>query len=374
MTLLFYTVIDALAVILLYVQEKWYNGRNYGFTLNPFFVKKSDIFRVLSFILLVCVIIFRDSVGNDYEAYALVYLDIVRENLSDMEIAWLSPGFIFICSLLGYIAPNNYYFMFGVFGFFSVYYLYKSISKMSVSSYQSLYLFVCFCLYYQLFNQFRQMLAVVIALYALSYLMEERKIYFSIYVIIASLFHPSAIVFFILLLAGKRQFNCMILFLYLMVAVLGYLFFDNVMLFFKEQSHYGAVYVGWTIYDVDYKASVIVNTFIRVFILLVCMLVYKTTTQRASYTKYLYNVAWICTVIQIFTLQSYLFGRVTTYFFVPYIILLPEVLKTYEIKLGKYGICARIFFFICFAIYHYGYYLLGGASGSGYDEYRLIDF
>ena len=40
MTLLFYTVIDALAVILLYLQEKWYNGRNYGFTLNPFFVKK----------------------------------------------------------------------------------------------------------------------------------------------------------------------------------------------------------------------------------------------------------------------------------------------------------------------------------------------
>ena len=81
MTLLFYTVIDALAVILLYLQEKWYNGRNYGFTLNPFFVKKSDIFRVLSFILLVCVIIFRDSVGADYDSYAQIYLDIVCQIL-----------------------------------------------------------------------------------------------------------------------------------------------------------------------------------------------------------------------------------------------------------------------------------------------------
>ena len=109
MTLLFYTVIDALAIILLYMQEKWYNGRNYGFTLNPFFVKKNDIFRVLSFILLVCVIIFRDSVGADYDSYAQIYLDIVRNNLLDIEITWLSPGFRFICVLLGNIAPNNYH-------------------------------------------------------------------------------------------------------------------------------------------------------------------------------------------------------------------------------------------------------------------------
>ena len=103
------------------------------------------------------------------------------------------------------------------------------------------------------------------------------------------------------------------------------------------------------------------------------MLVYKETVTRANYTKYLYNAAWICTITQIFTLQSYVFGRVTTYFFVPYIILLPEVLKTYEKIFGKYGLFAKILFFISFAIYHYVYYMLGGATGSGYDEYNFID-
>ena len=111
MTLLFYTVIDIFSVLFLYIQEKCSLKRE-EFSLNPFFVSKNDFFSILSVLLLTAVIIFRDSVGNDYEAYALVYLDIVRENLSDMEIAWLSPVFIFICSLLGYIAPNNYYFMF----------------------------------------------------------------------------------------------------------------------------------------------------------------------------------------------------------------------------------------------------------------------
>lgn len=373
MTLLFYTVIDALAVILLYLQEKWYNGRIYGFTLNPFFCKKSDIFRVLSFILLVCVIIFRDSVGTDYDSYAQIYLDIVRNNLLDIEITWLSPGFRFICVLLGNIAPNNYYLMFGIFGFFSVYYLYKSIYKMSVSPYQSLYLFICFCLYYQFFNQFRQMLAIVITLYALSYLLEGKRILFSVYVLISAMLHSSSAVFFVLLFVGKRHLNYTALFIYVMVAVLGCLYFDSFMLLLKDQISYGAIYIGWAEYDTVYNTSVIINTFVRILILTICMLVYKETVTRANYTKYLYNAAWICTIIQIFTLQSYVFGRVTTYFFVPYIILLPEVLKTYENKFGKYGLFAKILFFISFAIYHYVYYMLGGATGGGYDEYNFID-
>lgn len=374
MTLLFYTVIDALAVILLYVQEKWYNGRNYGFTLNPFFVKKSDIFRVLSFILLVCVIIFRDSVGADYDSYAQIYLDIVRNNLLDIEITWLSPGFRFICVLLGNIAPNNYHIMFGIFGFFSVYYLYKSIYKMSVSPYQSLYLFICFCLYYQFFNQFRQMLAIVITLYALSYLLEGKRILFSVYVLISAMLHSSSAVFFVLLFVGKRYLNYTALFIYVMVAVLGCLYFDSFMLLLKDQISYGAIYIGWAKYDTAYNTSVVINTFVRILILTICMLVYKETVTRVNYTKYLYNAAWICTIIQIFTLQSYLFGRVTTYFFVPYIILLPEVLKTYKNKFGKYGLFAKILFFISFAIYHYVYYMLGGASGGGYDVYNIIVF
>lgn len=53
--------------------------------------------------------------------------------------------------------------------------------------------------------------------------------------------------------------------------------------------------------------------------------------------------------------------------------LLPEVLKTYENKFGEYGIFVKLLFFICFTLYHYVYYLLGGTTGSGYDEYNFID-
>lgn len=374
MTLLFYTVIDILSVVFLYFQEKFNNGRRLHFTFNPFCVNKSDMFGIISYLLLVCVIIFRDGVGTDYSSYASIYLDIAKENLLDIERAWLAPGFLFICRILGYIDPMNYYLMFAFFGILSISYIYKSIYTMSSSIYLSLYLFLCSCLYYQMFNQFRQMLAISITLYALSYLLERKRGMFSFYVFLATMIHQSAVVFYILLVVRDIKFSYKLFGVYAIISILGFFYFDNLMMLIKDESNYGAVYVGSTLYDVAYSGSVIVNTFVRIFILLLCMLVYNDTVNRAKYTVYLYNVAWICTVIQIFTLQSYLFGRVTTYFFVPYIILLPEVLKTYEIKLGKYGICARIFFFICFAIYHYGYYLLGGASGSGYDEYKLIDF
>ena len=371
MTLLFYTVIDIMSVIFLYIQEKILKRKK--FSLNPFYVDKRDIFGMVSFLLLVFVIVFRDNVGKDYALYVNAYLDIVHDNLSDMEYTWLSPGFILICDFIGSIASNNYYFMFGIFGFFSVYYLYRSICKMSVSAYQSLYLFICFCLYYQFFNQFRQMLAVVITLYALSYLVEHKRGYFSFYVFIATMIHSSSAVFFILWLIEKMCFNYKTFFLYVIVVVLGCVYFDNLMLFIQEQSSYGAIYIGWAIYDVAYGDSVVINTCVRLLLLLTCMIVYKDTVKRANYTECLYNVAWLCTILQIFTLQSYLFGRITTYFFLPYIILLPEVVKTYEIKFGKYGIFVKVIFFICFALYHYVYYLLGGATGSGYDEYNFID-
>lgn len=240
---------------------------------------------------------------------------------------------------------------------------------MSSSIYLSLYLFLCSCLYYQMFNQFRQMLAISITL---SYLLERKKGMFSFYVFLATMIHQSAVVFYILLVIRDIKFSYKLLGVYAIISILGFFYFDNLMMLIKDESNYGAVYVGSTLYDVAYSGSVIVNTFVRIFILLLCMLVYNDTVNRAKYTVYLYNVAWIYTVIQIFTLQSFLFGRVTTYFFLPYIVLLPEVLKTYEIKFGKYGIFARIFFFICFAIYHYVYYLFGGASAGGYNEYSVV--
>ena len=66
-----------------------------------------------------------------------------------------------------------------------------------------------------------------------------------------------------------------------------------------------------------------------------CLFFYKVTIKRNSKLRVFYHTALICTALQVLTLKSYLFGRVTTYFFMPYIFLLPEVMETIKVNFSS---------------------------------------
>lgn len=99
---------------------------------------------------------------------------ICSGTLLDGEITWLkqSPLFYLICVLCAKFG-GSYQLMFACVAFVTLYFIYAAIIRSSSDWVTSIYLYLCFCLYFQSFNQIRQMAAVAISLYALTWLQKD---------------------------------------------------------------------------------------------------------------------------------------------------------------------------------------------------------
>ena len=126
-------------------------------------------------------------------------------------------------------------------------------------------------------------------------------------------------------------------------------------------------YVGYigSIYD-NVQATSFYNLLVRVILLLISLYFYKPLKERMNIDLY-YHMIIICTIIQLLTIRSALFGRLTTYFFYAYFILLPYIVQN-GFKTKKNKIITIVVMGIGFTLYHYVYYTLGG----GYEYESLL--
>ena len=382
LTLMFYIFIDIIAVLFIalemhFQKKRIINDKN-DFSTNTFQTHSSKVFypfAFLSFFVLFSVSALRDNVGMDYQIYLGAFLDVNNNTLTETQKNWLSPGYRLLCKIVGLFGAENYILMFAVTAFITLSLFYIAICKLSNNWTMSIYLLICFCLYYQTFNQVRQMLAISITFYALTYLKENQVKKYILAIIIAALMHTSAIVMLVLIIVRKWEMNKKIIFLYLSGGIIAYIGFD-VIIYLLSFTNYGRTYLNWSKYNTSFELSSILNLIIRISFLIICLCYYKETVKRVPYTKILYNEVVICTILQLLTLKSYLFGRVTTYFFVPYIVLIPEVVITIKKSKNKlYQNLLTLAVYFLFAVYHCIYYFSpSGAYGSGYTEYHSLLF
>lgn len=310
----------------------------------------------------------RDHVGIDYGSYANVYL---RINSGEMDIFnnWISPGYWLICKFLGLLDPANYYLMFTVMAFITIYYLLKAIYSMSCNWYLSLAVFLTFCLYYQSFNQFRQLCAIAITTYSCYYLIHGRLKIFLLYVLLAMSIHKSAFIMAGLILVYKLNINWKTLLFYALSCVILNIGYDIFIVRFSALTSYGG-YIG-SQYDIAGRMSTYLNTAVRLTMIAGCLVFSKRTIERAPYTITFYNIALVCTVLQTLTMRTHIISRMTTYFYVPYIILVPEVLKTMESYFDKASArLIRLSVFILLFTYHYVYFF----SAERITEYSMLFF
>lgn len=371
-TILLYTLIDFIVLILIILSDRIgdYKKITMNFKGCELSVKISTLLFVIAGGLLVSFSAVRDGVGADYDVYKDAYLRVVTGNLSLVDEVWLGKGFIIICQAIGVIAPYSHRLMFGVIsaitiaGFFYV--IYKSFNR--CRSY-SVFLFLVFGLYYQTFNQIRQMLAISICIVAYYFLIKKRVGWFVVIVIIASLIHTSALIVFVILFTYKSTITWKKCLVYVMMAICGLYAFD-VIIEMLQGTTYGDIYIGSDVYDIQLKQSVVLNTFVRIVMMLFCFAFYRETIQRKPCVKVLFNMIILCTLFQVLTLQSYLFGRITTYFFIAYILLLPEIFKTVNDKfVYRDRILIKTFYIVGLLIYHYVYYASVSIT-AGYNEYQ----
>jgi hypothetical protein len=171
-------------------------------------------------------------VGTDTRTYTADF----RNNL-DIEYFIFNEDIEYGYQLLSYIILNfthNYFWLFFISSIIvvgSYLYIFKKISK---DYFLSIYIFITFGFYTFYFNGLRQGLAMAITIWAIPYLIERKIFNFSLWIVVASFFHKSALIMFVMYfminLKVKIEYKLIAIFLgsfFLSSLVIEYLASEN---------------------------------------------------------------------------------------------------------------------------------------------------
>lgn len=368
-TEIIYIVCEILSVLFMAIAQNSYN-KTEEIGTKKLVIRKSSIFFVLSVLPFAILFWCRGiSVGADYQNYTNIYQKIANDTLIGREADWIGIGFQLICRFLSIFCGNNFYLAFAIVNTVTLVLLYKTIWQNSKNPTLALFVLLSFCLHFQIFNQFRQMLAIAITFFAVKYLKSENFIKYSICIIIAALIHNTAIVLLPCYFICHNKLNKRMIIFYvlaLLVCTFGFSIIESLL----SGTYYGQMYFGGK-YDIQTDSS-IMNLIVRIMMLIIVLLFYKKVIKHDETNVILYNMVIICTIAQIVATQSYIFARLTTYFYIYYVLLIPEVMKV-AIKKGISKQIANMIIIIILIVYQFVYYnSSSGAIGGGYDEYRTI--
>lgn len=361
-TIGFYCIIFFYSILNMYIAVKLKKNNNKIYYFFLFF----------SYFPLWLLIIFRNSsVGTDYISVGENYTRIINNSINIKKYNWFGNGLNIICKILGTLFGSNAFVFYFFIGTLTIIFLYKFLLNNCEYPTLSLSLFIVLGMYLQSFNQSRQILALVIILYASKYIKEKNIIKYVICILIAFIFHQSAIIFIPCYLLSKckekKQMKIIYVCMFLLI-IFGSTLFEKIISTTKY-----AIYFT-TQYNISNVKTSYLNLIVRIILMFFCLMFYSENKKNEIY-NFSYHMIIICTLLQIVTLKYYFIARLTTYFFAFYIILLPkcidELLKKIKSKSKKITCFLAIVIFMCSYFYVY-YKAPSGALNSGYSKYGFI--
>ncbi|NMA73042.1 MAG: EpsG family protein, partial [Bacteroidales bacterium] len=132
----------------------------------------------------------RYNVGRDFANYLREFNFLLYGRVSWIDF---EPGYRLLSSAIALFTTNAQY-LFLVTSFITLWFVFKAIDKHSESFYLSLFLFVAMYFYFNSFNEVRHYMAVSISFYGTRYLAKRDFTKYAITIVIASLFHYSALI------------------------------------------------------------------------------------------------------------------------------------------------------------------------------------
>ncbi|WP_074563494.1 EpsG family protein [Streptococcus equinus] len=328
--------------------------------------KYNKAFLVISSLFLILIVGFRSlDTGTDTYRYAEALNRYVAGYVTQSDKIWLGKGYFFIFYIIKYLFGSSYVIFNLLIAFLTIYFLYRVILKESQDPLLSLFLFFATCLFLQMLNQSRQLLAIVLVLYSYSFVKEKKLIKYVLVITIAGLIHSSALIMLPFYYLGNLKINKKTILSYMLVVLLilfGFPFIERMM----SYTTYGQVYVVNN-YMTESQSSSFLNLAVR-FLLLLFILFLKEKDELKN-NSYFFNMAIWTLLTQLITTKIYIFGRITTYFFVYYLLSIPYVLeglKNRNNKLFYYFVTVLIF-----TAYYIVYYKKVSIS-SGYSIYNFF--
>lgn len=299
------------------------------------------------------------SVGVDTMQYIKAYTLIKNIPWSEYGTLWYEWGFFALCKVLNYITsdPQILILVSSIFIMSSVgRFIYKNSSNVVISS----FLFLTLNLYFNYMNIMRQAIAISIILIGYEYLKENKLIKYSAIVILASLFHQSALCCLVLIIFKKIRYNKIIMIGWGIISSIAFIFWK---VFYEISVTFLSKYEGYSqgIFGVSNYFGAIFEFAVNIFILLFGLLVFKISNKGFNrvkligdieYEKKIELLAWIVSSVVFFsiiTIRINIFNRITSYFLIFTIVWLAEAIEIIKFKneklLYKYAIIFFTFWY-----------------------------
>ncbi len=298
-------------------------------------LSKLAIKDTLIFIILFLFSALRFDVGYDYSTYYNVI------NYQD-EGNYFRFGSI--DKLLIDIARDIsfYQFYFIITSFFTLYLISTTVKKYSDNYFLSILIFITIPIFYLMsFSIIRQFLAIAIVFYAIRFIINRNLFKFIIFVLIASLFHYSALIslpmYFLYRVKFTKIFSLIIIFLSIFISP----FLSKILiLYFPYYSNY--------FNNASHGKSLLYFLF---FILIFIFMHYKYIKDYR--TSFYFNVYTIGISLYIMFIQLGDVGiRISYYYLIFLIFLIPSILKIYKVKQAYF-----IMIILTLFIYIFNFYL-----------------
>lgn len=305
-------------------------------------LRKRRIYLILVFLILFFISAFRSvNIGNDTLSYAIMFQRFGKaDNIFTLDTN-IEIGYIVLNKIL-YSISSNPQILFIFTSLFILVTQLRFINKNSNMVWLSVYLFINLRLFYFTLSGLRQSIAMSIILLSYNFIKSKKPIKFFITVVIASLFHSSALVFLIIYPISKIKFSKKIIILEFIVGIFVYIGFDYIinlgLKFFPKYSPYlTSVY-----FDGDVRLASILNLLVISVILILGLITkYHQNIEENHYineigannkfTKYdehnlHMHIILIATIFSLIALRASLIDRFGTYFFMFSIIFIPRVI------------------------------------------------
>ncbi|MUK87417.1 hypothetical protein GMD78_03245 [Ornithinibacillus sp. L9] len=330
--------------------------------LNNYKINNTNVFLFIFSIILLVISGMRYGVGTDFFSYYNYYLNFTL-------LDGVFEPFYNILNYLSYRISDNPQFLIFITSFIIIGLVYISINRFSINSSMSVVIFVFGFFYFDSMNVIRQYIAAVIILFAAhQYLLRNKNLFFIFSVVLATLFHYSAAFSIIMLLFKKIKFKRYFAVPYLVIVVILVPFLGRIQNFLFSIVNELPIVNEYIVYD-QFRINLNASPYDFILYSLIFLIAAYAfngnyiNEKKAEYNFYLNSMA-VVVALKALSLENKFFDRLTLYFTIFIIFLLPLTIKALGIKERK---SIEVLIIVFFMIYAFVRIYTGQAGVINYD-------
>lgn len=296
-----------------------------------------------------------ETVGGDLEHYIPHFREICSvinfSDIFDLRSSNYEPGYTILCWLISRISNSVFVFL-AITSFISLVGPFSLAKRYSVWPCVSILIYIMLGFYTNTYNNVRQSIAISIIFCSIPYLLSKKTIKFLLFVALAGSMHTSALVFVLAYLIryipiSFKSFTVSLAAGYAVSTVSGIVIVQYLgSLFLSKYEELLGEGHGKTL------------MIIYIFITMCALFVYKKKQiiRNEEHTTLFIRFILAATIIQMFAIYFSSIVRLTYYFYIPIIVLLPNLLRTIRNVTTRRIVCVCIFFVLLYymaAVYSY---------------------